>query len=162
METLDKALMVASLHHQNQTYGVFPMMYHITDVVDIAKSHGFGGDILVACALHDAVEDSNLTISEIEKYFGSFVADIVWRVTDETKRNRKETKEATYLKLKGHKFAIAVKLCDRIANTRFSMEYKNKSMYKMYKKEYESFREALYDQSMDLGELWLELKKLYN
>ena len=48
LSKLDKALMVAELEHANQTYDIFPYMYHIRMVVKIAFDLGFDENIQIA------------------------------------------------------------------------------------------------------------------
>lgn len=138
MENLERALLVAERAHSNQTYGIYPYMYHIKQVVGIAETYGFSEDIIVACALHDVLEDSDISHNDIKKHFGSVVADIVYRVTDELGKDRKSRKEKTYAKIKGSRNASLVKACDRLANVLYSKEY-NKSMFEMYKNEHDRF-----------------------
>ena len=71
-----------------------------------------------------------------------WVAEIVYAVTDELGRNRKERKEKTYPRIAANKDAIAVKLCDRIANVQESSKT-NHRLYKMYQKEQADFKAAL-------------------
>ena len=67
------------------------------------------------------------------------MAEIVYAVTDELGRNRKERKEKTYPKIKANWKATAVKICDRIANATQSRDY-NKGLFEMYKKENKDFK----------------------
>lgn len=89
---------------------------------------------VMACYLHDTVEDTDSTLMEIEAYFGSKVRDIVYRVTDEPGKNRKERKEKTYPKISNDLDSTLVKLCDRIANVEYPSPKKS-SYCEMYKKE---------------------------
>lgn len=119
---------------------------------------------------HDIIEDGRFTynnlvdlISEtIEKYgyghkitnfiknddnpspFSHTVADIVYCVTDEKGKSRKERKnDKYYAELKENELAIFVKLADLAANTLFS-KLSGNSMYDKYKKEFPNFKEKLY------------------
>ena len=72
------------------------------------------------------------------------VADIVYCVTDEKGKNRKERKnDKYYQELKENKLAVFVKLADLAANTLFS-KLSGSSMYEKYKKEWPKFKEKLY------------------
>jgi guanosine-3',5'-bis(diphosphate) 3'-pyrophosphohydrolase len=161
MDKLEKALMFAERVHKDQSYGLFPMMYHIKDVVSIARGYGFEEDVLVACALHDCVEDGDVTIEDIKTYFGPTIAKIVWRVTDEEGVNRRERKMATYPKMKVCYKAVLVKLCDRLSNTKFSLDYNNKRMFAMYQSELTEFKDNLYDPNMNVDYIWEDLKLMY-
>lgn len=138
MTNKERALMVAEKAHHNQSYDIYPYMYHIRQVVKIAESLGYDESIIVACILHDTLEDTNLSYNDIKKAFGKEVAEIVYCVTDELGRDRAERKAKTYPKIRSNWKAIVVKICDRIANIVQSKEY-NVGLYDMYKKEHDAF-----------------------
>ena len=164
MKDLERALMVAEKAHANQSYDIYPYMYHIKMVVEIAKDLGFRENIQVACALHDVLEDSDLSFNDIKKHFGIEVASIVYRVTDELGKNREERKERTYGKIRASWPACAVKVCDKIANVEYSKLY-NKGLYEMYRKEHPVFKEALGGNEEMEGNkqrAWLYLNNLMN
>ena len=70
-ENVDTAIMIAEKVHRDQSYGLFPYMYHIHAVFNLAIRYGFGynEDILIACILHDAMEDGNLSYNDIKKIY---------------------------------------------------------------------------------------------
>jgi (p)ppGpp synthase/HD superfamily hydrolase len=138
MTNKERALMVAEKAHNNQTYDIYPYMYHIRQVVKIAEELGYDESIIIASVLHDTLEDTALSFNDIKKAFGKEVAEIVYCVTDELGRDRNERKEKTYPKIQANWKATVVKICDRIANVSQSKEY-NKGLYEMYKKEHEIF-----------------------
>jgi len=150
MKDLDRALMVAEKAHANQSYDIYPYMYHIKMVVEIAQEIGFNDPIIIACALHDVLEDSDLSYNDIKKHFGEVVADIVYNVTDEMGRTRKERKDKTYGKIASSWKACAVKVCDRISNVRHSA-FHNRKMFDMYKKEQNNFKRWLYCVPLIIG-----------
>lgn len=138
MTNKERALMVAEKAHSNQSYDIYPYMYHIRQVVKIAEELGYDESIIIASVLHDTLEDTSLSYNDIKKAFGEEVAEIVYCVTDEFGRNRDERKEKTYPKIQANWKATVVKICDRIANVSQSKEY-SETLYKMYKKEHEMF-----------------------
>lgn len=138
MTNKERAKMVAENQHANQKYDIYPYMYHVLQVVGIAESLGFDEKIIIACYMHDVLEDGTLSYNDIKQAFGEEVAEIVYAVTDELGRNRKERKEKTYHKIRGNWKAVAVKICDRIANVRQSQLY-NPSMFKKYQQEHQDF-----------------------
>jgi (p)ppGpp synthase/HD superfamily hydrolase len=144
MEYTDKmlrdALFVAKHAHGNQTYdGLFPYIKHIYDVIDVLKRFDiYSNKMLIAAALHDSIEDDGVSYNDIKKHFGIEVAEMVYCVTDEVGRNRKEKKEKTLPKTASNPDAIIIKLADRIAN----IEHGGK--VDMYAKEYQEFKGALY------------------
>jgi (p)ppGpp synthase/HD superfamily hydrolase len=145
--------------HERQKYGEKPYEVHLRQVVNILKEEGYSDNsILIAAGwLHDVIEDTNFSAEEIEQKFGFEVRDIVYRVSDESGESRKERKLKTYPKIKGHKEATIIKLCDRIANVEASMTVPKK--FKMYFDEYPEFKSHLY-QSGVADSLWARLEKL--
>lgn len=135
---------MARKYHGAQMYGELPYLFHISKVFRVLKDFGVkDNDILIASILHDVPEDTNCTIEEIKTVFGDRIADIVNRVTNEEGKNRKERAEKTYPKIREIQESLMVKLADRIANTEESLD-RNPDLFKMYKKEYTSFRLALH------------------
>lgn len=135
-----EARMVAVKAHQGQYYDeMFPYEKHLDDVVEILELFGFtNAKLLIAGYLHDVIEDGIVSYNDIKNYFGKDVAEIVYCVTDELGRNRKERKMKTLPKIKSNNDAIIVKLADRIANINHG------GKVDMYAKEYADFKEALY------------------
>jgi (p)ppGpp synthase/HD superfamily hydrolase len=138
MTKKEKALYFAEKAHINQLYGNLPYIYHIKQVVEISEKIGFGETVAIASALHDTIEDTSVSYNDIKKEFGEEIAEIVYCVTDENGRNRKERKEKSYFKIKSNPKALAVKICDRIANVKHSKLH-NKALFEMYKKEHKDF-----------------------
>lgn len=101
-------------------------------------------EVLAACWLHDTIEDCRLTYNDIKKIAGEAVAEIVYAVTNDKGRNRKERAgDAYYAGIRKTPWATYVKLCDRLANIQYS--YENMSaMYGVYQKEHEAFLNALF------------------
>ena len=114
--------------------------------------------IKIACLLHDTIEDTDTSEKILERKFGAEVSDIVYRVSNERGRDRKERNFKTYPKIWRSDFAIFVKLADRIANTTNSKNTGH-SMYKKYQKEYYIFRYALKVRGL-YPEMWRELDAL--
>jgi (p)ppGpp synthase/HD superfamily hydrolase len=150
---VDNAIMLAEHHHRNQMYGIFPYMKHVHDVIDaFTEAYDLSDfdsnfeeneyELKIACALHDCIEDGHLSYNDIKKEFGKNVAEIVYAVTDELGRNRKERKQKTYKKIKDNVYARVVKLCDRLANIE-SSAYHRPDKLKMYKKEMLDFERAI-------------------
>lgn len=152
MTNKERALIVAEKAHANQTYDIYPYSYHIRQVVNIAEELGYDESIIVASALHDVLEDTDLSYNDIKKAFGEEIAEIVYAVTDEMGRNRNERKMKTYPKIKDNWKATAVKICDRIANMKHSSQY-NKELHKMYQKEYSAFYKNLNSKIHPVNEL---------
>jgi (p)ppGpp synthase/HD superfamily hydrolase len=144
MNKLSDALDFAKEKHGKQLYGNKPYINHLYETVDIAIKSGCSSKILVACALHDTIEDTTATKKEISKLFGEEIAEIVDCVSDSEEGTRREKKIKVYAKIKGNNDALTVKLCDRIANVKSSIK-NNKKKLKMYQLEHQSFCDSLYD-----------------
>lgn len=142
MDKLRKAIDYAIVAHGDQMYGKLPYSVHINAVVEVGKELGLDEELLCACALHDVLEDTKVNYTYLSANFGSHVAEIVYRVTDELGRNRKERKEKTYPKIGSSTAAILVKTCDRIANLRHSVAKAN--LLGMYVSEHEDFCRAFF------------------
>jgi Guanosine polyphosphate pyrophosphohydrolases/synthetases len=150
-----EARQVAALAHGHQTYaGIFPYTKHLDDVVNVLTRYGFSGEYIVAGYLHDAIEDGGLSYAKIRDYFGEEVAEMVYCVTDELGRNRRERKEKTLAKTASNRKAVVLKLADRIAN----IEHGGK--IDMYRKEYHEFRSALYYENSATEIMWEDLDNL--
>jgi (p)ppGpp synthase/HD superfamily hydrolase len=155
----DLAREIAIKAHGLQKYGAEPYVVHLEQVQEIIKRFGYQSDqtIVIAGWLHDTVEDTSLTLSEIESMFGDEIKDVVYRVTDEPGKNRKERKEKTYNKINGHYKATIVKLCDRIANVEASLSVPDK--LSMYKKEFPEFYNRVFSGGM-ADKLWEYLQQI--
>lgn len=132
----------ASKHHKGQWYGSKPYMYHLKKVSDVALDLKFTDEsILMSCLLHDVIEDTEVSYKDVKENFGEEVAEIVYCVTDELGRSRKERKSKTYKKIRNNPKSIVVKLCDRISNITESMgsENYNLKLMKMYLDEHIDF-----------------------
>lgn len=152
IDGLKVARFYATVKHAGQLYGgSLPYTHHLAAVESVMGRFldplgdedpdigGWEAELLVACWLHDIVEDTGTKVKEIREMFGERVARLVEAVTDEPGPNRKVRKALTYPKIRGEKYAVLVKLADRIANVEAGG-----SLGDMYKKEYEDFRRALY------------------
>ena len=95
--------------------------------------------VLNACWLHDTIEDCRLTYNDIKNVAGEEVAEIVYAVTNEKGKNRKErANDNYYAGIKNTAWAKYVKLCDRLANVKYSVDT-NSRMLAVYRKENDDF-----------------------
>jgi len=168
---LKEALRYASVAHEKagDRYGPDPYKVHLLAVLSVAFEFEVTEfAVLVACPLHDVIEDTAVTLADVKMRYGSRVAALVDAVSDPIGyKNRKERKAAAYPRIKAVPSATVLKLADRIANVRScwneaKAEKRNKSLLGMYKKEYGSFRKALKGKEVDKVELvmWAELDRL--
>jgi predicted HD phosphohydrolase len=137
---IEKAKAFATRAHDGQMYGDKPFIYHPGQVAKNAERFGFDEEVIAAAWLHDAIEDTDTTYHDIKQAVGKEVAELVYAVTDELGRNRRERAEKTLPKtrLAGSR-AVGLKLCDRLANAA-----ENDRFLGMYRKEYPDFRRVLF------------------
>jgi len=160
MNAADKAKEFAIAKHSTQKYGDRPYSYHLAQVSQVLSEFGYLGDEAIAAAgwLHDTLEDTETTYTELVSEFGQEISDIVFAVTSEPGENRVDRFRKTALKIQPNKKALIVKLADRIANTEASLQ-SNPKLYKMYFKEFPLFKELLYNpQDVELMPLWNRLE----
>lgn len=165
MDELEFAKRLAGVAHFKQRYGTHPYTHHLNEVEATLCNFGFQDDmdLRVSAWLHDIIEDTGMSYDQIRFGFGEAVADIVYAVTNEMGRNRKERNIKTYPKIKANKKAIILKLADRIVN--ISQAVGTNSRYiDMYKKEWGGFHTALYERDDDerVEKMWKHLEKLFN
>lgn len=79
MDIIEKALQLASKSHEGQyrKNTDIPYIIHPVAVGMLLMKHGYSEEIVAAGILHDTVEDTPLTIEEIEREFGGKIAEIV-------------------------------------------------------------------------------------
>lgn len=111
---------------------------------------------------HDLIEDTRNSYNDVVQNLGSEVADIVYACTNEKGKNRKQRANLKYyagiLDTPG---AAYIKLCDRIANAKFSKMMMS-AQHKMYAKEHSEFCNAMGRgvQTARYEEMFLELDEL--
>ena len=158
------------------TYSGYDYKLHLDAVRNVARQYlhlikpEFRIPVLLSASAHDLIEDTNVSYNDIikqsygeDEHESVKTADIVYNVTNELGRNRKERSEKTYPKIASCTVSTFIKLCDRISNGKFS-HYINdeQGMFQLYKKEHSSFSEALYNSDHGFDEMWRELDKLFS
>lgn len=135
----------------NQKYaGNLPYSFHLEMVHNQGKKFSYLIDpkddkfTSIACFGHDSIEDARLSYNDIKDKFGVEIAEIIYLCTENKGRNRLARKSKEFYKeLATNELAVFVKLCDLIANVKFSL-LSNSSMYDKYKNEYPKIKEYLY------------------
>ena len=137
---LDEVLKFATKAHgdQKRKYTGEPYIVHPIAVSEIVKTVPHTDEMVAAALLHDVVEDTPVTIQEIETKFGSKVAELVGWLTDTSRPengNRKTRKSIDRLhSADAPAEAQTIKLADLIHNTK-SIEKHDPSFWKVYKQE---------------------------
>lgn len=100
-------------------------------------------DVAAAAWLHDSIEDTRITYGDLKKQTNETIADLVYALTNEKGKTRKQRANDKYYKgIRNTPNATFIKLCDRIANVKYSKQ-KVSSMFKKYKQEHAEFKKAL-------------------
>ena len=102
-----------------------PYIYHPIDVAQIVASEiGLGTTAIICALLHDTVEDTDITLEEIESMFGSKVAKIIDGLTkiseviDQSPSLQAENFRKILLTLSDDIRVILIKIADRLHNMR--------------------------------------------
>jgi (p)ppGpp synthase/HD superfamily hydrolase len=170
-ELYNKALEMAEEAHKSQDYGGKPYTAHLRHVQQVLERFGYhpyikekedhvmlSRQLIIAAILHDIVEDTGVTLEEIDNEFGSEIASLVGAVTNEFGINRLERHSKTYPKIKATPNAIILKLADRIANIESCLALRD-SRYKMYLKESKNFEASLRTNGQH-DDMWNYISKL--
>lgn len=96
---------------------------HLQEVADLVWASG-GSDIEIAAAwLHDSVEDTSVTLKDIEEQFGKEVAEIVHGLTDSKELkglSNAERKPKQAERVKNESSSVKrIKIADQTSNIRF-------------------------------------------
>ena len=122
---LERAIQFATQAHKGQfrKYTGEPYITHPLAVMEIVKGvPGHTPEMLVAAVLHDVVEDTDVSLMEIQEEFGDAVSDLVLYLTDistpeDGNRLKRKRKDAQWY-AQGSAQAQTIKVADFIDNTR--------------------------------------------
>jgi (p)ppGpp synthase/HD superfamily hydrolase len=152
--------------HGTQKYGDKPYVHHLDDTVHQLvwimglKAFRFYDVVMVtqAAILHDVLEDTHVTGSQLREEFGEGVYELVNAVTDGKGSNRAQRKAEVYAKIHTTGvLAVAIKLADRLANVQNAVQTNNTGMLAMYRKEMPKFEQEL-DRYWQLEPAWDRLR----
>jgi len=148
------AFAIEAHQNVNQLYDGKPYSVHLAMVAYYCQKYlhvlpenigvnNWHDDVKSACWLHDTIEDCRLSYNDVLKVSNEYVADIVYAITNEKGKNRKErANEKYYEGIRNTPGAIFVKLCDRMANVKYSFDVKSR-MFMQYQKENDNFLDSL-------------------
>lgn len=168
-----KAWYFSTLAHQSQTYGGrtegvnISYLNHIGSVaMEVLNAVGLtsdelDADLAIQCALlHDIIEDTNFTYTDIETEFGQQVADGVLALTkDESISSKTEKMMNSLHRIKQQPYEIwMVKMADRLCNLYHPPYYWDNNKISAYQEEaiviYENLKEA--DEAL-AARLWTKI-----
>lgn len=166
LEEIAKDYAIKCHESTNHKYDGKPYEVHLS--MAVAWAHKFihlipesdRGIVLSAIWCHDVTEDCRETYNDVKFVLGEAVADIVYAVTNEKGKTRAERANEKYYKdMHRVKYANFVKLCDRLANVKYSKD-NGSSMFDKYKRENKNFIDKVC--TMDYESMDQELTKLLN
>ena len=84
-DLLDRAIIFAvKAHHNTERRGKgFPYIVHPLEAVEIVSTITNDQELLAAAALHDTIEDTDVSVEQIRAEFGDRVADLVHAESDQ-------------------------------------------------------------------------------
>lgn len=147
----EEALEFARKAHgeQQRKYSDEPYIEHPKRVANIIKTVPHSTEMVCAAYLHDVVEDTPVSIEDIQRKFGRKIAGLVRELTDEyekknyphlNRRQRKQKEVERQAKISPE--AKTIKLADVIDNTRDILE-NDPGFARKYIREMEALTEAL-------------------
>ncbi len=96
-----------------------PYIVHPMEVLYLLTEMNASEELKIAGILHDTVEDTQLTIEDIEKHFGKTVASYVAFVSDDKSKSWYERKSTAIEKTKNAPIELKMlKLADKLSNLR--------------------------------------------
>ena len=83
-DLLDRAIVFAvRAHHDTERRGKgFPYIVHPMEAMEIVATITSDQELLAAAALHDTIEDTDVTVEDIRREFGDRVAELVHAESD--------------------------------------------------------------------------------
>ena len=129
---IDKAIDYARDKHKDQKRkDGSPYIIHPLAVAEIVAEMGLDLESILASILHDCIEDTDASHDDIDKLFGTTVAELVEGVTKLTKANFSTTEQAQMENLRKMFMAMSkdirvvlIKIADRLHNMR-TMQYQS-------------------------------------
>ena len=166
MWTLDGVIYYATQMHRGQTRKTTgePYISHCFSVAGIVA--GIGGNInhIAAALLHDTIEDTPCDINEVETLTNKYIAELVYYVTDQSKKedgNRAVRKEIDKKHIaSGNYWSKTIKLADLIDNSKTIALY-DKSFAKVYMREKQNLLAVLSDGNRELFNIANNIVKDY-
>ncbi|MEG1859278.1 MAG: HD domain-containing protein, partial [Christensenellaceae bacterium] len=133
-EEVKKAFDVAQKAHEGQLrHSGEPFFTHPLAVTDIIADLGLDNTAIIAGILHDAVEDTDLTIEDVEREFNSEIVKLVDGVTKlknyefmSREEQQWESLRKMFLAMASDIRVVIIKLADRLHNMR-TLKYQSEN-----------------------------------
>lgn len=122
---IDKAIYFATKAHEGQVRKVShsPFIIHPLAVGCLLSDAGEAAEVVAAGILHDTVEDTEVTLAQIEENFGKEVATLVHGCSENKELSWKERKENTIAFLETAPEGVCIVTCaDKIHNLQVSVQ----------------------------------------
>lgn len=114
----------AARAHAGQTRkgGAVPYVNHVIEVARLVAEDGREAETVAAALLHDVVEDTQTTLADLERAFGTDVAALVGHLTDAPEwealpRPERKRRQAAHI-AEAPAEARAIKIADQTSNVR--------------------------------------------
>ena len=152
MDLVDRARIYATAAHtavkQLRKYTNEPYIVHPAEVAEIVSTRPHDSEMVAAAWLHDVVEDTGVTVTDIHREFGCVVASYVHWLTNPSKAedgNREQRKELDRKFIRNAPAEVkTIKLADLISNCSSIMKY-DPNFARTYLKEKALMLEVLKD-----------------
>jgi len=167
IEYIKKGISFAKHYHGSQTRkSGEPYYSHPIAVASMVANHMFREHTIIAALLHDTLEDTTLTLSEIEHEFNPRIAEIVDRLTRKKHftENQKQTSAETIIELINYKDfeSILIKICDRIHNISTIKSMDKQKQIKIFNETINNFFSvAIYLENYEILSLLIKICKNY-
>ena len=117
----EKAVVFAAIAHQGarRKGSRIPYLSHPIEAAAIVSELTDDEELIAAAVLHDVVEDTPVTLEEVEQYFGERIAAYVGYETEDKRRDLPAEQEMlTFLRDKADRNARILALADKLSNLR--------------------------------------------
>lgn len=120
--SIHKAIEFAAIAHKtDKRKGTdIPYIVHPFEVAQILTANGANENVICAGLLHDTVEDTDITIKDIERNFGQDIANIVAANSEDKSLSWERRKEHTVEYIKNDALLEVMLVCcaDKLSNLR--------------------------------------------
>ena len=138
IELIEKAYFLAKDNHEGQARkSGEPYITHPVAVAKILTELHSGPATIIAALLHDTVEDTSLTLKDVEKMFGTDIAQLVDGVTKigklsfNTKASQADNHQKMLLAMAKDIRVVLIKIADRLHNMRTLDSMSPEKQYKI-------------------------------